>query len=157
MILYALFAVVIAITLELYHRTTSRPAGVFSAASHQETTAGHRAAGPDVIRRATSPIQPRNSLTLTFAHFIRSAAYMGILTRHKGIYNHSITSGKTGKPTPGNRKRTARLGSAQKIISISRHQIPLFWHQKPFGCVSIFQKLKIFKILDRGDSTEGIF
>lgn len=104
MLLYTLWAVLLMIATKPKQRTTSRPAGFFSAAFHQETTAGHLAAGPDVIQRATSPIQPRNSLTFTFARFIRSAAYMGILTRHKGIYNRSIMSGKTGKPTAGKPK-----------------------------------------------------
>lgn len=136
MILFALFAVVIAITSELYHRTTSRPAGVFSAAFHQETTAGHRAAGPDVIQRATSPIQPRNNHTLIFTHFIRSAAYMGILTRHKGICARPIPSGRTEKQTTGKPKthRAPRI-SPKNYINFPTSNTT-FLHSKTFGvCV----------------------
>ena len=104
MILYALFAVVLAITSELYHRTTSRPAGAFRAAFHQETTAGHLAAGPDRIRRARRLIKPRFGLTLTIAHFIRSKPSSGILTRHRGICARPTPSGRTGKQTAGKPK-----------------------------------------------------
>lgn len=45
----------------------------------------------------------------------------------------------------------SRPGSGQIFISIFCHFIPLFLCQKPLGCVSIFQKSKILKILDRGD------
>lgn len=142
MILYALFAVVIAITSELYHRTTSRPAGAFRAASHQGTTAGHREAGPDVIRRATSPIQPRNGRTLTFTRFICSKPSRGILTRHRGISDHPITSGKTGKPTAGKPKthRAPRI-SPKNYINFPTSNTT-FLASKTFGVCVNFSKIE---------------
>ena len=151
MILYALFTVVFAIASELYNRTTSRPAGAFRAAFHQETTAGHLAAGPDRIRRARRLIQPRFGLTLTIAHFIRLKPSRGIL-RVTRAYSYALSyQAKQENRPPESRKRAGHLGSAPKIISIFRHQILLFWCQKPLGCVSKIEFFKNPKILDRGD------
>lgn len=142
MILYALFAVVFAITSELYHRTTSRPAGAFRAAFHQETTAGHLAAGPDRIRRARRLIQPRFGLTLTIAHFIRSKPSRGILTRHRGIFARHISSGRTEKQTTEKPKTSRAPRISPKIYINFPTPNTTFLASKTFGVCVNFSKIE---------------
>lgn len=150
MILLMLLAVLMTATEPIQKQ--QNPAGVLLAVFHQEPTAGTLAAVHtikfDALQAFLSALCDRRgnlSLLMLQAQFTP-------LEHVTGAYITTVSTQAEKQRQPIRTAETAtRPGSAEKIISIFRHQIPLFWRQKPLGCVSFFKKFKIPIILDRGD------
>lgn len=115
-------------------------------------------AGVGVIFVCSGSLQSLTSLfkrlfacTLIIYHFIYKTALKGQIMHYRGIYKARNTSGTKGnRTTNGTQNAQSREKPMKNHINFMAF-IPLFQPQKPLGCVSIFQKLKNPKILDRGD------
>jgi hypothetical protein len=142
------------IATEPKQRTTSHPARVFLAVFYQEPTAGTLASCPGWLHAVQIHFEaPEGVLSAFYASTGNSSlltfqALYAPIERARKAYITAVTiQAKRQKQLIQTTETTNRPGSGQIFISIFCHFIPLFWCQKPLGCVSIFQKSKILKSL----------
>ena len=118
----------------------------------QEYTKNHLAKGPkkknnalEAVLRALNPQRYKIS-------FLSLQSKFAPIERTRRAYIKAVSlQAKRQKQLIQTTETANRPGSGQIFISIFCHFIPLFWYQKPLGCVSKIEFFKKLKILDRGD------
>ena len=118
----------------------------------QEYTKNHLAKGPKIKNNALGAILRALNPQRYKISFLSLQSKFTPIERTRKAYIKAVSIQAERQKQPIQTTETAnRPGSGQIFISIFCHFIPLFWCQKPLGCVSKIEFFKNPKILDRGD------